>query len=345
MKERRILFILSVLVFVFLPVVLFPEGIQAAEKPFKIAVVIPGVTAGSPIYEQAVVGVKEAVAENPKAEMKVVELGFNQAEWQEKITSIVATGEYDILLTSNPAMPFVCMEVAEIFPEQKFIILDSYFDGHPQMATYLYNQVEQSYMLGYLAGLISTSLMKGANPDLKIGMVVAQEYPALNKMIIPGFLQGAQAVNSSFEMDLRVIGNWYDAGKAAELTKSMIDAGVDVIGAVCGGASQGVIDAARERGKYVMFWDNDEFDKAPGVIAGCGSLHQKRLAYEVVKKAMAGEIEFGKAEKLYTKDGYIEFVTDNPLYRETIPTDLREAQQKIVDSISSGELILPIPEL
>jgi simple sugar transport system substrate-binding protein len=54
---------------------------------------------------------------------------------------------------------------------------------------------------------------------------------------------------------------------------------------------------------------------------------------------------FGKAEKLYTKDGYIEFVTDNPVYIETIPADLREAQQKIVDSISSGELILPIPEL
>jgi len=168
------------------PAVIFSAGrgesaeSPKADKPFSLAVIVPGVTAGSPIYEQLVEGAQKAIDENPGTSMKVVELGFNQAEWAEKLTSVVATGIYDVVITSNPSMPFVSMEVAEQFPDQKFIFVDGYIDGHPQMASYLYNQVEQSYMLGPPAGLITTSTMKGANPALKIGMIVAQEYPAYN---------------------------------------------------------------------------------------------------------------------------------------------------------------------
>lgn len=321
------------------------DAAERAGGAARIAVVVPGVTAGSPIYENMVTGAGEALEAFDGASMKVVELGFNQSEWSEKLTSLVSQGEYDYVLTSNPAMPFICLEVAESFPEQKFLILDAYYADHPQMATFLYNQVEQSYMLGHLAGLLSRGAAPGTNEELKIGLVVAQEYPALNKMIKPGFLEGAQAVDPGFTLDFRVIGNWFDAGKAAELTTSMIDAGVDVIGAVCGGAAQGVIDAARERGRYVMFWDHDEYDKGPGVIAGCGALHQTRLAREVVTAALKGETAWGKARILTAREGYIEFVTDNPLYSETVPEAIRAEQQEVIHAIEGGELLLEVPEL
>jgi simple sugar transport system substrate-binding protein len=223
--------------------------------------------------------------------------------------------------------------------------VDGYIDGNPQMASFLYNQVEQSYMLGYLAGLITESSMPGANADLKIGMIVAQEYPVMNKMLVPGFLKGAKAVNSSIEMDYRVVGNWYDANKAAELAKSMIDAGVDVIGVIAGGAAPGVFDAAKERGKYVMFWDGNAYSKAPGVVAGCAAVKQSKLVYEVVNKAINGTIEYGKGHVLSAKDGYIEFISDDPDYEKTVPQDIREKQQEMVNSILDGSLVLEAPQL
>lgn len=321
------------------------EASPAKAEPFKLAVVVPGVAAGSPLYEQLVEGAQKAVDEYPNASMKVFELGFNQAEWSEKMTSIVATGMYDVVISSNPSMPFVSMDLAAQFPDQKFIFVDAFIDGHPQMASFLYNQVEQSYILGYLAGLITTSDMEGANDDLKIGIIVAQEYPALNKMMVPGFEQGAQAVNSGITLDYRVVGNWYDANKAAELAKSMIDSGVDVIGVIAGGAAPGVFDVAGERNKYVMYWDDNSYDKAPGVIAGCGLLHQSQLVYEVVVDAINGKVEYGTGTKLNTRDGYIEFVTDDPNYINTVPADLREKLQTVIDSIVSGSLVLKVPEL
>ncbi len=322
-----------------------PPPAPAPAKPFALAVVVPGVTAGSPLYEQLVEGAQKAIDEYPNASMKVVELGFNQAEWAEKMTSIVATGKYDVVITSNPSMPYVCMDLAAQFPKQKFIFVDAFIEGHPQMASFLYNQVEQSYMLGYLAGLITTSNMKGANADLKIGIIVAQEYPALNKMMVPGFEQGAKAVNPGITLDYRVIGNWYDANKAAELAKSMIDSGVDVIGSICGGAAPGIFEVAKERNKYVMYWDDNSYNKAPGVIAGCGALHQTQLVYEVVSDAIKGKVKYGTGTKLYAKDGYIEFLDKDPNYLSLIPADMQAKLKTVVDSIMTGKLKLEIPQL
>jgi simple sugar transport system substrate-binding protein len=94
-----------------------------------------------------------------------------------------------------------------------------------------------------------------------------------------------------------------------------------------------------------MYWDDNSYDKAPGVIAGCGSLKQEKLVYEVVTDAMNGKVVYGTGKKLSTKDGYIEFVTNDPNYINTVPANLREKQQKVIDSIVSGALVLEIPKL
>jgi riboflavin transport system substrate-binding protein len=348
MKGKKLLVMMMAVLMLITPALMFAGAeaeASAEEEPFKLAVIVPGVTAGSPIYEQLVEGAQKAIDETPGASMKVVELGFNQAEWAEKMTSVVATGIYDVVLSSNPSMPFVSMDIATQFPDQKFIFVDGYINGHPQMASFLYNQYEQSYMLGHLAGLITTSEMEGVNDDLKIGIVVAQEYPALNKLMIPGFEQGAQAVNSNITLDYRVVGNWYDANKASELAKSMIDSGVDAIGVIAGGAATGVFKESELRGTYVMYWDDNAYAQAPGVIAGCGALMQSQLVYEVVTDAVNGEVEYGTGTILNTRDGYVKFITDDPDYIATVPADIRAKQQVLVDSIVSGELILETPAL
>lgn len=311
----------------------------------KIAVYVPGVVAGSPLYEQMVAGTERAAKEFPNVSVKVIEAGFNQGEWQEKMTSLAATGEYDFIVTSNPAMPFITVEVAKSFPKQKFLHVDAYFPGHPQIYSMLYNQVEQAYFSGYLGGLVTTSKMTGANPDLKAGMIVAQEYPALIKMMKPGYEQGLQAVNPKITVDYRVIGNWYDANKAADLANSMIDAGVDVILTIAGGANQGVIKAAKEKGKYVLFFDSNEYKIAPGTILGCSVLNQEKAAYERVKLAIQGKLPWGQADIVSARDGYVDFADKDPLYTANVPADVRQRMDVVVKKIRSGALVLEVPEL
>ena len=321
------------------------EAAAEPAGPFNIAVFVPGVVAGSPLYEQLVEGTEKAAAEYDNVSVKVLEGGFNQAEWEEKMTSLAATGEYQIIVTANPAMPFVTLPVAQKFPDQKWLNLDGYLDGNAQFHTLLYNQMEMTYMDGYLGALVSTSDMSGANPDLKAGMVVAQEYPALTKMMKPGFEMGLKAVNPGFTVDYRVIGNWYDANKAADLANSMIDAGVDVIITIAGGANQGVIKACQERGKYVLFVDSNEYDIAPGTIIGCAVLDQTRATYERVKMAIEGTLEFGVAEIVHTRDGYVDFADEDPAYVNNVPKAVRDRMAELLKKMRSGEFALEPPKL
>ncbi|MDR0388018.1 MAG: BMP family ABC transporter substrate-binding protein [Treponema sp.] len=314
-------------------------------KNLSVLVYITGVVAGSPPYELLAAGAQEFAARHPGVRINVYEAGFNQAEWEEQLTSLVASGEYDLVLGSNPSLPELCVNVGKKFPNMKFVITDADFSGNSQIATYLYNQYEQSLYLGYLAGLITTSGMPNANSDRKIGFIAAQEYPLLNNHILPGFLAGARMADPAITMDFRVVGNWFDANKAADLAGSMINAGVDVFAAIAGGASQGMIRAAQERGAYVVYHNTNEYANAPGVILGCGLMEQKKLVMEILEDVMAGKIRYGSSRTVGAGEGYLDFIADDPGYANYVPQDIQQKFNGFMADIKAGKIPYTLPPL
>jgi riboflavin transport system substrate-binding protein len=335
--------VLIVAIAVVLVIVTGKTGADGKNGSFDIGVFVPGVVAGSPLYEQLVAGAEKVAAERENVTVKVIEGGFNQGEWEEKITSMAATAEYEIILSSNPSIPFVALPVAEAFPDQKFLILDAIIESHPQMHTVLFNQMEQAAMVGYLAGLITKSDMPGATPDLKIGLIAGQEYDAMVKMILPGFERGGTDIDPGITVDFRVLGNWYDANKAADMANSMMDSGVDVILTICGGANQGVIAAAQDRGRYVVYMDSAAYDLAPGTIVGCSELMQERAVVETLTKAVDGELAWGESKIVNTADGYVAFVDEPSEYVDAVPQEIRAALGVILEEIRTGKRNLEIP--
>jgi simple sugar transport system substrate-binding protein len=258
---------------------------------------------------------------------------------------MVSGGEYDVVLGSNPSLPEICVNVGRLFPDQKFIITDAFLEGNPQIRTYLYNQYEQSLMLGFLAGLITVSEMPHSNSSKRVGFIAAQEYPLLTRQMVPGFLYGARLVDPEIELDQRIIGSWADANKAAELASAMIDAGVDVFTAIAGGAAQGMIKTAVERGAYIVWYNTNVYNLAPGFIAGCGILEQKKLVMEILSNALEGKTEYGKAEIFGVREGYIGFAYDDPLYISSLPVNIRERFEIFLDDLRSGRINYTIPSL
>ena len=165
----------------------------------------------------------------------------------------------------------------------------------------------------------------------------------MNEMIAPGYERGAMEVDPGITVDMRVLGNWYDANKAAELAHSMMDAGVDIILTICGAANQGVITAAEERGRYVLFFDEDAYALAPGTIVGCAVIMQERAVFEHVTAAMEGDLEWGSARILGVMDGYVDFIDANPLYDEAVPLAIRTAMESMLSAVRSGEVSLEVP--
>ncbi len=307
---------------------------KKTESKKSIAVFVPGIMADSPIYAKLAEGAQKAVEDfnsgkddSAKADFFIMEAGTNQAEWGPKITSLCATGKYDVIISSNPSLPGLVEPISAQFPKQKFILLDAEMAGNEKVFTVGYEQTEEAYLTGYIAGLMSK--------NHKVALVAAQDYPAMNNVLYPNFEKGAKDAVQGTTCDYRVVGNWYDASKGMEISESLIKAGVDVILPICGGASQGVIASAVNNGTYITWFDSNGFSKAPGTIISSAMVLQDKMTYGVTKKYLEDKIDWGKAEKAGLKDGYIEFIQDDPFYIETVPAEVRAKMADLVKKLQS----------
>jgi riboflavin transport system substrate-binding protein len=295
----------------------------------SVLVFITGVIAGSPSYEMMAEGALEFEKKHSNVSVKIYEAGMNQSQWEQQLGEMVAGGDYDVVIGSNPSLPEICASVAKNFPKQKFVIVDAEYEGNQQIRTFNYNQREQSYFLGYLAGLVTTSDLPYANSQKKIGFIAAQEYPLLTKQMVPGFLEGARRVDPDIELDFRVIGSWADANKAAELASAMMEAGVDVFTSIAGGAAQGLVKTAVDKNAYLVWYNTNAYKMAPGFILGCGIMEQKKLIMEILEDVLAGKIQYGISQTLGVKEGYLNFIYDDPGYKD-LPDDIRDKFEKFM---------------
>ena len=308
----------------------------AAKKQLSIAVFIPGICADSPTYAMLRDGVTQAVdtwndgkSVEQSAKLYVLEAGTNQSEWPAKITALAAEQKYDVIISSNPSLPEIVLPIIEQFPQQKFILMDAEHSGNNNICTVCYNQYEQAYLTGYIGGLMSKSH--------KLGLVAAQEYPVMNNIIWPYFEKGAHDANASSSVAFRIVGNWYDANKGAMLADILYGEGVDVILPICGGASQGVITSAVNNNFYITWFDNNGFNKAPGNIISSTVMKQQELSNIMTTEFLNGKTAWGTAKMLGVKDGFVDFVQDDPLYISTVPATVRTQMAELVDAIRAGE--------
>jgi simple sugar transport system substrate-binding protein len=193
-------------------------------------------------------------------------------------------------------------------------------------------------MAGYMAALVTGTF--SPNGVKRIGLVAAQEYPVMNNIILPGYLEGARAVDPAYEADFRIVGNWYDAARAEELAADMIRGGVKAILTISGGANEGVVQAAHSAGAKVLWFDNNGYNVRPGTVVGCAVLAQDKAAFTQVRRWLDDELPFGKAETQGVAEGYVDFIQDDPDYILGTPEDIRKKQAAMIERIKSGELVL-----
>lgn len=198
-------------------------------------------------------------------------------------------------------------------------------------------------MAGYAAAMATTSDdLEFANPQKKIALIAAQEYPVMNKIIFPAFVEGAKAFDTEVTVDFRLVGNWYDAAKGNELARALFNDGVDVILPIAGGASQGVIAAAKDLGFYISWFDSDGYTKAPGNVISSAMIMQEKMAEKILSDYIENKVEFGKAQFAGMEDGYVAFTAHEPL---TNDPERAASLEQMYTSILEKVLVLESPVL
>ena len=157
----------------------------------------------------------EKIASDLGCEIKVIEIGRDQTKWEPTFQDLAEEGKYDVIISNGSSSAEVIEQVAEEFPDQKFVMFDSDMEEGkwPNLYAISYKQNEGSYLAGVLAALVTESKdMPNANEDKKIGFVGGSEHPIITDFLV-GYIAGAKSVDPDIKVYVSYIGSWDDTAK------------------------------------------------------------------------------------------------------------------------------------
>ena len=205
-------------------------------------------------------------------------------------------------------------EIATVYPDHNWVIMNQTREGD-NLASVVFAEHEGSYLAGALSALVTADTsIEGINPEPVIGVIGGVKAPGIDKFIV-GYIQGAQAVNPDIDVKVAYSDTFGDPAKGQQMAKAMFDQGADIVYQVAGGTGIGIIEAAKNEGRFAIGVDSDQDGMAPGHVL-TSMLKRVDVAVEDIVTAYAagafpgGEaVDFGLAQNgvalsdmTYTKD-------------------------------------------
>jgi len=126
----------------------------------------------------------------------------------------------NIIFTTSFGYMDATNTVAARFPDVKFEHATGYRRDHPNVSTYDSRFFQGRYVIGKIAGHLSTTGTAGYIASFPIPEVVQG---------INSFLLGARSVNPDFSLKVVWVNTWFDPGKEADAARALIDQGVDIL--------------------------------------------------------------------------------------------------------------------
>ena len=263
-----------------------------------------------------------------------------QADYEKNITEF-AEQNYDMVITVGFLLGDATAKMAVEYPDVKFGIIDYAYDPPiDNVAGIVFNVDEAAFPIGYLAA--GWAVLKDPE-DPQIGYVGGMQIPPVEQFIV-AYEAGAAYYNEMKGANVQVKGVYVGDFEAPDQGKiqgnSLIDEGVDVIFGVGGKTGNGGLAAAKERGKWGIGVDVDQYFTLPNekdiLITSC----MKRLdnaVYAVVESETKGEFPGGSVYVGTLENGGVGLAPYHD-YENEIPEELKLEVDGILEGIKSGEI-------
>jgi basic membrane protein A len=237
-----------------------------------------------------------------------------------------------VVLNGNQFLPLI-EKYARRLPRLDFIANDFDAGSYPNVKSIVYSQHEGAFLAGVLAANMSKTR--------KIGFLGAIDIEVI-KAFRTGFIEGAQYASKDTMVVEEYISRFPDytgfnnPHQGLELALSLYGSGVDVIFAVAGLSGNGIIQAAKIKGKYVIGVDSNQDHMAKGYVLTSVMKRLDTAVYiETVKtfgeKMKPGTVWYGLA------NGGVS-LTPMEYTADVIPERVRKHLHKIEKQIISGKI-------
>lgn len=188
-------------------------------------------------------------------------------------------------------------KVAAEYPNSKFTIIDAVVNL-PNVQSVIFKEHEGSFLVGMAAALVSKTG--------KVGFVGGMDIPLIRNFAF-GYEQGIKYVNPKAELFVNMTGTtpaaWNDPAKGAELAISQFDRGADVVYAAAGGTGIGVLQAAKDKGKFSIGVDSNQNYLHPGSVLTSMLKRVDVAVYNAFRDARAGTWRPGRLDLGLAEDG------------------------------------------
>ena len=200
---------------------------EGSEGAYNVAYLVNGNLGDKSFFDSAKAGLDQLEADG-RINLKTIEMGGTDSDkpkWESILYEVSDSGEYDYIVVGTFQMPDFLKAAATDYPDQKYIIFDdnTYVGNNDNVLNLMYKQNELGYILGVLAGGITTDTsVANINEDAVIGFVGGQDSPVINDFLI-GYIEGALSVNPDIKIDTRYTNDFVDTAKSKEFALSMMN--------------------------------------------------------------------------------------------------------------------------
>ena len=317
------------------------DASEAAEavnpEDYRVGLMIPG-NLGDKTFFDAAFNSIEPIKEQLGVTVEYVECGTDTSTFYPALEDM-CEADYDLILTISSNNDDALVQVAEEYPDQKFINLDDELTDPPAN---VYIMGTKNNEMSFLAGAAGALKAAELGEDT-IGFVGGMDIPGINEFLV-GYIEGAQAINPDIKVATSYVGSFTDTAKAKENALLLYNSGLSVIFAAAGQSGLGVIDAAVEQGKFVIGVDSDQAealkDSQPDMAAVIITSAIKNISDNAVKavdRAMKGEIPYGTREVFGLADGAVG-IAENEFYEQLLSEEARAQIEELKQQVIAGEV-------
>ncbi|MCY9855968.1 BMP family lipoprotein [Vibrio mediterranei] len=319
----------------------------AMAKDFSAVYFVHGTLGDKSFMDSAQRGM-DIVKKSLGVKTKTVEAGLDSTQWESSFRDIVEFENYDVYIAVTYPMAAIVQELAQEYPEKKFILVDATVNYDEcsnkcdNVYSLLFKQNEASYLAGaYAAEMTKSSLMN--NKSKVVGIVGGQEVPVIKDFVV-GFEQGAKEIEPDTKILVQYANSWTDPAKGKEMAKALYGQGADIVFSVAGGTGQGVFEAAAESNKYAIGVDADQSQLLQESNPKQASLILTSVLKNVdaglslaLSKAYEGQLQYGISEYVGVKEGAVG-LAKNKVYKQVTPKYIQVKIDAIENNIINGKI-------
>jgi basic membrane lipoprotein Med (substrate-binding protein (PBP1-ABC) superfamily) len=303
------------------------EQTPAAEKPFRVALLTPGPVTDQSWNGGAFNGLNR-IRDSLQAQVSHIQTK-TPAEFEENFRQYGAQ-QYDLVFGHGFEFQDAAKRVAPDFPKTVYVTTSGTTTG-ANLAGMSFAFEEASYQAGILAGAMTKSGI--------IGAIGGTELPPV-KASFGAFEAGVHAVNPKAKLLVSYIGNWDDVSAGKEQALAQMARGADIIFQNADAAGLGILQAAKETKKALVFGSNsDQNGIAPEVTIGSVVIDLPHAFLQVAKEVKAHRFT-PRVINLGGQDDVVKLVI-NPTMQSRIPPAARATVDSLGALIKAGTFHAP----